>query len=1002
MIALLVSMLAARRAQALAVLLLSVFATGAAVAGPVYLRAVDRAVVQTEVADSDRREQTLALSTFVGEESGLDAERFDSIGPRMVDLDGFDQVYSTQYAVLGLEPGLGEISWLVFRGEVCPHLRMVAGRCIASAGETVLGEHTARRLGLTPGSAITVQAARYDEQAKRYVPDGAPAPLTVVGVYQPIDVDELYWGRSAFFALGAPDATREPILVGRQTADRVDHRTDYRTVEAIPRPGTLTVDRVDEVRADLDDMGEDLVGDGMFANVSNDLDGLLDRIDQAQTLARRVVPVAAVPLVALCWFVIFLAVAYGATARRHELGLVALRGSSRPVRWWLTSGESVLAILLGAPIGYLAGTAAVWVVTEARFGVGAELSTVALPYAGVAVAGALAAALLAQRPQLASPVADLLRRVPARQGAWRSMAVEATVVVLAAVAVFQLRGFEGELVGLSLLVPSLVAVAIALVAARALMPLAGRLGARALRRGRLGPALGALQLARRPGSHRLFVLLTVAVALLGFAAVAVDVAGRARSERAVVQTGAHRVLTVLPVDAGVLLHAVREVDPDGRYAMAAGVVTLDDGEPSLVVADTTRLAQVAQWRPEFGPTADEVTRLLRPETPKPYEVRGRSLAVDVEYTGANSAVGLNAVLRPLSGGASIRAGFGMMTPGARTYTASAGECAEGCRLLALELAVFARSGSEPAEILVRELRDGASGQPILSTSDLASADRWRGADDDTVRVEPDGLVLAASGTPQLYSWALPADLPYPLPVVTAGDLPNSGELAGLDAERAEVRVVGEAAILPRVGGHGVLADLEYAERAALGGTRLEQPQVWLRADAPADAVDRLAAQGLVVAGDTTADDARASLDRRSPALAIWFHLLAAAFAVLLAVGGLALMAAVDRRRRAEDMLALHRQGMPIGIVGRAALWSYLPVVTAALVTGALAAGVAWWLAGDYLPVFVDDSVELPLPRWPAPIAVGVPAALAVAGFVAAAIAVAVALRRSVVTSRVRD
>jgi putative ABC transport system permease protein len=1002
-IALLLSMLAARRAQALAVLLLSVFATGAAVAGPVYLRAVDRAVVQTEVADSDRREQTLAMSTFVGEESGLDAERFDSIGPRMVDIDGFDQVYSTQYAVLGLEPELGEISWLVFRGEVCPHLRMVAGRCVASAGETVLGEHTARRLGLAPGAAITVQAARYDEQAKRYVPDGEPSRLTVAGVYQPIDVDELYWGRSAFFALGAPDATREPIFVGRQTADRVDHRTDYRTVEAIPQPGTLTVDRIDEVRADLDDMSEDLVGDGsMFASVNSDLEGLLDRIDQAQTLARRVVPVAAVPLVALCWFVIFLAVAYGATGRRHELGLVALRGASRPVRWWLTAGESVLAILLGAPIGYLAGTAAVWVVTEARFGIGAEFDTVALPYAGVALAGALAAALLAQRPQLASPVADLLRRVPARQGAWRSMAVEATVVVLAAVAVFQLRGFEGELVGLSLLVPSLVAVAIALVAARLLMPLAGRLGARALRRGRLGPALGALQLARRPGSHRLFVLLTVAVALLGFAAVAVDVAGRARSERAVVQTGAHRVLTVLPVEAGALLHAVREVDPDGRYAMAAGVVTLDDGEPSLVVADTTRLAQVAVWRPEFGPTAGEATALLRPDTPEPHEVRTGSLAVDIDYEGANSAVGLNAVLRPLSGGASIRAGFGMMTPGARTYTASAGGCAEGCRLLALELAVFARSGSERPEILVREVRDGASGQPILSTADLTDADRWRSADDDTVRVEPDGLVLATSGTPQLYSWAFPADLPYPLPVLPAGELPNSGELAGLDAERAEVRVVGEAAILPRVGGHGVLADLEYAERAALGGTRLEQPQVWLTADAPADVVDRLAAKGLVVAGDTTADEARASLDRRSPALAIWFHLLAAAFAVLLAVGGLALMAAVDRRRRAEDMLALHRQGMPIGTVGQAALWSYLPVVMTALVTGALAAGVAWWLAGDYLPVFVDDSVQLPLPRWPAPLAVGVPAALATVGFIAAAIAVAVALRRSVVTSRVRD
>jgi hypothetical protein len=72
------------------------------------------------------------------------------------------------------------------------------------------------------------------------------------------------------------------------------------------------------------------------------------------------------------------------------------------------------------------------------------------------------------------------------------------------------------------------------------------------------------------------------------------------------------------------------------------------------------------------------------------------------------------------------------------------------------------------------------------------------------------------------------------------------------------------------------------------------------------------------------------------------------------------------------------------------------------VTGALAAGVAWWLAGDYLPVFVDESLVLELPRWPTPAAVAVPAAAATAGFAVAAVGVAVALRRSVGGSRVRD
>ncbi|GFJ89276.1 FtsX-like permease family protein [Phytohabitans rumicis] len=685
MIALVLSMLAARKAQAVAVLLLSVFAVGAAVAGPVYLDAVDRAVAGTEVAEADRVERTISLSAFVGPEETVDIEGFDSVIPRALDVEGFDQVYSAQFAVLGVEPD-PDISWLTFRSDVCPHLRIVAGRCLMSAGETVLGEQTARRLGLAPGAGLTVQAARYSEEARRYLPAGSPTPLTVVGFYRPLDTAEVYWGRTGWFALGTRDSDREPMFVNRQTVDATEHLQDYRTVEAVPGLGALDADHLDQVRFDLADMRDELLGgtgsSGFFAQVAIDLDGLLDRVDQAQTVARRVVPVAAVPLVGLCWFVIFLAVAYGTTGRRHELGLVALRGARRPVRWWLTAGESTLAILAGAPIGYVAGTAAVWLVARVRFDGGAELSGAALPYAGIALGGALLAGLLAQRQQLASPVADLLRRVPARQGTWRSTAVEATVVVLTVVAVFQLRGFEGELVGLSLLVPSLVAVAFALIAARLLMPLAARVGGRALRRGRLGIALGALQLARRPGSHRLFVLLAVAVALLGFAAVGVDVAGRARAERAAVETGADRVLSVLPVDAARLLTAVREVDPEGRYAMAVAVLppaTVND--PPVLAADTTRLDRVATWRPEFGTAPARVSALLRPATPEPYVLRGERITALVDtppHDGGQLRIAVT--LRPLDGdsrsgsrSACSRPGF-TRTPGRPTGAPPAAGC----------------------------------------------------------------------------------------------------------------------------------------------------------------------------------------------------------------------------------------------------------------------------------------------------------------------------------------
>lgn len=993
MIALVLAMLAARKAQAIAVLLLSLFATGAAVAGPTYLRAVDRAVVQTEVGESDRMEQTVSLSTFVGDEEMVAPAGFDSVVPRALDVDGFEAIYSTSFVVLGVEPDEG-VSSLVFRSDVCPHLRMVAGRCLMAAGETVIGESTAKRLGLAPGATITIAAATYSEQARRWVPAGPPAQLAVVGVYQPLDVADVYWGRTGYFTPGSPDSAREPLFVNRQTADGVPHPQDMRSVEGVPGPGALAPGHLDEVRADLADMRDELVGTGgpsaTFVTLTTELDALLDRIEQSQVLARRVVPVAAVPLVGLCWFVIFLAVAYGTAGRRYELGLFALRGARWPVRWWLSAGESTLAILAGAPLGYLAGTFAVWLVARARFGGGGLVITgEALPYAALAAGGALLAALLAQRQQLAAPVADLLRRVPARTGTWRSAAVEAVVVVLAAVAVFQLRGFEGELVGLSLLVPSLVAVAIALVAARLLMPLAGRLGARALRRGRLGAALGALHVARRPGSHRLFVLLAVAVSLLGFAAMAVDVAARSRAERASVETGADRVVTVLPVDAGQLLATVREVDPDGRFAMAAAVVPplTPDGVPMLAV-DTPRLERVAVWRPEFGPTPGEMTKLLRPATPEPYVLRGTRVTVTIDNPGQSEGqLRLAVSLRPLDGSDAVRMTFGVLERGEHTYTAEVGACATGCRLIGFD-GIYARSGSDTTTVVIREIQD------LASTPELASGG-WKSTVRGDVTPGPEGLSLkvAATGARQV-TWALAPDVPTPLPVVATDRLQNSESLPGLDANRPVPQVVGQVTTLPRLGANGVLTDLEYLERQTLDVARVTEPQVWLNPDAPADIIDRLAAQGLVITGDDSVAEARALLDKRAPALAIWFHLLAAGFAVLLGLGGLALMAAVDRRRTTEDMRALRLQGLPGRVVARASLWSYLPVVGAALVTGAVAAVVAWWLAGSYLPVFVDDSLVLVLPRWPSPSAAALPALLAAVGFTAAAVGVSVALRRS--------
>ncbi|MEV4626264.1 FtsX-like permease family protein [Micromonospora sp. NPDC049523] len=969
MIGLVWSMLMARRGPAVVLLLLSIFATGAAVAGPVYLAAVDRASSAVVVAEAPRRERTVSLTTVLSESDTQDS-RFDQMTSSLLTLPGFSPVYSAQFGVLGIEVGDAEQSSVVFREDVCPHLVLVRGRCAVANSEVLVGESTAARRGLAPGTEVTVVACTFDTIQNRYVPVGDPVTLVVVGVYRPVDPAELYWGRSAHFVPGTPDTVREPLFVTRSGLDVIPHPSDLRQVDSIPGPGALTPDRLPALRAEFEELKDDLgggAGTGGYAMVLADLPDLLDRIEDSRGLARQVVPVAAVPLVALCWFVIFLAVAFGTAARRHELGLVALRGIRTPIRWWLSTGESLLAILLGAPIGFLVGTLGVQLIAgsrmDAEFGVLPPRS--ALTAALVAVAGALIAGLLAQRRVVSTPVVDLLRRVPARSVNWRSVAVEATVVVLAVVAAFQLRGFDGELVGLSLLVPGLVALAVALVTARLLMPLAARLGAVALRWGRIGPALGLLQLARRPGSQRLFVLVTVAVAALSFAAAAVEVSDRARAERAGVQTGADRALSVLPVDAGVLLRTVRAVDPAGKYAMAVGVLPApDDNAPSLLLVDAEALPRVPDWRAEFGLPAEQAAARLRTPVSAPFVLRSARAALTVEVPTQVEGAKLEAtlVLRSLAGGPPLRVPLGVLGTGRHDYPVDVPGCVSGCRVVGVQ-ASYQRPGTDPGELLLVELRALDSGEVAVGPADFADTARWRGTPDAAADPAGRGLRLPITGLAQdELVWALPSDVPARLPALVAGEVP--GRLPGLDADLHEVERVLDAGVLPRVGGRGVLLDLEYAERQSLGGTLLPRAEVWLTAEAPADVVDRLEARGLQVIGEVTAAGERARLARQAPALAVWFHLLAGGFAILLALCGLVLMVTVDRRRRVEDGRSLRRQGLSAGVVGAAARWSYLPVVTSASLAGLLAAGAAWWLAGDYLPIFVDRDFQLTPPRWP--------------------------------------
>jgi hypothetical protein len=212
----------------------------------------------------------------------------------------------------------------------------------------------------------------------------------------------------------------------------------------------------------------------------------------------------------------------------------------------------------------------------------------------------------------------------------------------------------------------------------------------------------------------------------------------------------------------------------------------------------------------------------------------------------------------------------------------------------------------------------------------------------------------------------PVDTPYPLPVAVAGTS-YAKTMPNFDGRNLPVRRIAGLSTVPEAGSSAQLFDLEYADRLSTDGSPTSTGQVWLSKSAPADAVDRLQSQGLVIQRETDADQVGRQLAQQGPALALWFYVLAACLAVALAAGALILSSTVDRTRRVEDLTALRTQGLSRGALRQATVWTYPVLVAIATVAGLAVALIGWALTGWALPLAGIDPPDLPLagwPRWP--------------------------------------
>ncbi|HET8684151.1 MAG TPA: FtsX-like permease family protein, partial [Micromonosporaceae bacterium] len=888
-----------RAGRSLVVLVLATVATTAAVLAPAYGRAARQSVLTDGLAAAPANGTSVAVGAD-GTASGAPAAHGSTgdaraavgaaldrhpvlrrlLGPPVAGVD-------TEAVLGGREP---LATRLAYRDGACEHLTVVAGACPVDTGEVLVSERTAAAQGIEVGQRVPVRVGDGTERRQR--------SYVVTGVYVPKDTAAAYWGRTAYFTGGSATEAAAERADAVFTAAEDDVRADGSATVVLRLEYPL---RTGEVRLDdVRPLGVELGSFGLGLRAADlDLDQALTAtladIDADQRAIGRTVPVIAVPLVLLCWFVLFLLVASLTEERGPEVALAKLRGypAGRAARFGL--GEVLLLVVLAAPLGVLLGLGLVELAARSVFAGGShvELRWPVLAAAAGALAAAGGAALLAGRGTLRQPVLQLLRRVPARAD-WRAGVAEGAVVALAGASLF--AALADQSAPLALLAPALLALLAGVVAAR-LLGLWSRLRlAIARRRGRVPALLSAAQLARRPAAQRVVVVVTVAIALLSFAATAWDVAATARRERAEDTVGADRVYTVTAAHPQALADAVNRADPRGRsMAVVRSSVPYGGGHVELVGVQAQLLPAVTRWRGQDGAGVQRMAAALRPALPEPLRVRDR-IEVDAD-AGALGAVPVRlGVVVSAPGEPPRTVPLGLLAQGPRTYRGAAPGCRAGCRLLGLALSRAASGGTAyQVTLAVRGIRSGGADLD----AGFANPQAWRPA----VR-DPVGRVTIAPGAALSVSVASAdqrevliqyGDTPAILPAVLAGAAPADDpaaagfEFPGFAEQPQPFTVTASAARLPRAGTHGLLFDLDYAVRAAehtasLADSTHLRYEVWAGPGAPADLGALLAAEGLAVLRTESVAGVRDQLGRRAPALGLRLYLLAAAAAVALAVG----------------------------------------------------------------------------------------------------------------------
>ncbi|MFG2000176.1 FtsX-like permease family protein [Spirillospora sp. NPDC048911] len=983
-----------RRGMSAGLLLMAVVAVAAASIGPSYHDAAATFALRRTITKAPPAGQALHLTALSPAGQALDRSPLESYATGA--LHGHDRLF--QSPIMEIKGtgdfGTGRAAGITWRQGACAHLTFESGRCPDSTPEmwdapftrAAVDRETAAARGWKAGSRVRT---RLRDTGGRQV------TLLITGVYTIRDADSPYWygsppgrgGDGAFFVAEPLQLGKVPDEVGFIGRILLPVRVDAL------RPGD---------RRELGTAVRDAAAFGQlrtWTSFHSELATTLEEIDA--TLGTLQVPVIVVTLqlVVLCWLLLFLLMTEVAQARAPDIALVKLRGLTGVRLLAFGLAEPVLLLLIALPLGIGLGRVAARSMAAAFLG---ETVTMGMPVAvwlaaAGTTAGGLVAVVIASRTALSRPVTEQWRRTAGRRRPGRGWVPEAVLLTLVAGGLAQIVGSgalstAGRQNAVSLVVPGLLALGAALIAARALPPACRALFGRTRRQGGLGAFLALRQIARRPGGNRLTISLATSLALVVFATAAWSVTRTNHREVARVRIGAPVVLTVSPPADRTLADFVRQADPAGRSAAPVlATRRTEPGAPVTLAVDPKRFAAVAYWRPDFGKQslASMMEKLSRLSGTPPL-VHGERLRAELDVrtlrdSATKEPVSAEIRVEILQPGRlrSTEVDLGTISgPGRRTLAGTLPGCSRGCEILRVFLHVppSKSPSAVDGDLIVRNLQERAAGrwnrvEPVISERQwrvLLVEDQEFGVFKAGGHEVPGGI--RASFHAPLSLWQ---GFGYVGPggriaaVTTPGVIPEASErksaALGLDGRPLEAEVTSTVLALPAAGEAGAVIDEAEARRVAgTVATGTVDHQIWSTPEAAPRIKTAIHAAGMTVLSERTVKAETEALGQDGPGLALMLLLVTSAAAALLAAAGAMLSLYASGRRRTYELAALRVAGARRRVLRRGLLAEQLVVLGFGTSVGVIAGLLTVWLALPSIPQFVHPPAVPDLTRAPDP------------------------------------